>query len=811
MSKAHELGQLGHIVSVSDGISTTVSISGIVSATSFVGDGANLENTGAVVSAGATVGTQRVALTDITSGIMTSAATDSALVYESSTGTLSATSFSGDGANLSNTGAVVSAGSGTQRVALTDITSGIMTSAATDSALTYDSSTGTLSATFLSGDGSNITNAGSTLSAASGTERVVLTNLTSGAMTATSTDSNLTFDASTGTLSATSFSGDGSNLENTGAVVSSGATVGTRRVVLTDITSGIMTSAATNSSLTYDSATGILDASVFAGAWTIGADAGNTYYTFTGPGYDGTEQNPTIYLQRGKKYKFTNNMGAHPFRIQSNTLSTQYNDGLSANVVDNGDIIWDVQWDTPNVLYYECTSHGGMQGYIFISDPEIESGYQYSSFSGVHKASYQVGIGSLAFVTNSTFEPARVIGSRLGQYTIPSFEVRGELQVDGTIASKSDFMVLGISTYFDDSGTQITNPKSSWRTEVYANRMIIGSPMPHAYDWAQNRAPMENYVMVRQASYTAGNDTHSNVAIGRRALSGNHNVCLTPVGGPAGHPQLRRNVIIGAEANRYGGTGTFGDGYGSGCFDSVLIGSQVASGVRTPLQCVAIGAQAMYNNGSTQSSDSTITDHIAIGYRAGRNLRSVGKCVAVGREALISNSSGNGQNTCIGWKAGNSITSGENNTVLGHDADTSAVDVDNEITLGNASVATLRCQVTSITALSDRRDKANIENIPVGLNYINALRPVKFDWARRDGSYQGKKSFGFIAQELDEVQNQFGYKDYSNLVYESNPDKLEAAPMNSYPILVKAVQELSQQNQDLLRRIEELENRLNNE
>jgi hypothetical protein len=88
------------------------------------------------------------------------------------------------------------------------------------------------------------------------------------------------------------------------------------------------------------------------------------------------------------------------------------------------------------------------------------------------------------------------------------------------------------------------------------------------------------------------------------------------------------------------------------------------------------------------------------------------------------------------------------------------------------------------------------------------MRPVKFDWKMRSGENVGKKQFGFIAQELDEVQDKFGYKEYTNLVYHSNPDKLEATPMNTYPILVKAVQELSQQNEDLLRRIEELEKRL---
>ena len=58
-----------------------------------------------------------------------------------------------------------------------------------------------VTATSFFGDGAGLQNTGSTLQAASGVERVVLTSLTTGQMTTTSTDGDLTFDASTNTLS----------------------------------------------------------------------------------------------------------------------------------------------------------------------------------------------------------------------------------------------------------------------------------------------------------------------------------------------------------------------------------------------------------------------------------------------------------------------------------------------------------------------------------------------------------------------------------------------------------------------------------
>jgi hypothetical protein len=74
-------------------------------------------------------------------------------------GVVSATSFFGDGSDLSGitAGATLSAGSGDQRIVVTSLTSGTMTAAATDAELTYNSGTNTLSATNFSGNGSAIT------------------------------------------------------------------------------------------------------------------------------------------------------------------------------------------------------------------------------------------------------------------------------------------------------------------------------------------------------------------------------------------------------------------------------------------------------------------------------------------------------------------------------------------------------------------------------------------------------------------------------------------------------------------------------
>jgi len=103
----------------------------------------------------------------------------------------------------------------------------------------------------------------------------------------------------------------------------------------------------------------------------------------------------------------------------------------------------------------------------------------------------------------------------------------------------------------------------------------------------------------------------------------------------------------------------------------------------------------------------------------------------------------------------------------------------------------LRCAQTTITAISDQRDKKNIVPLPIGLEFINELNPVEFDWNMRDGGKVDIHEFGFIAQELKSAQEKLGIK-VPNLVYEANPDKLEASYGTLLPVMVKAIQELKE-------------------
>jgi hypothetical protein len=110
--------------------------------------------------------------------------------------------------------------------------------------------------------------------------------------------------------------------------------------------------------------------------------------------------------------------------------------------------------------------------------------------------------------------------------------------------------------------------------------------------------------------------------------------------------------------------------------------------------------------------------------------------------------------------------------------------------------------------LSDARDKKDVKDLSTGLEFVEALRPVEFTWNDRDEN--GKHDiadFGFIAQDLKKAQEDAEKAEVLKLVYDENPDKLEATPGNLMTPLIKAVQELSLKVKTLEDKVQALENK----
>lgn len=280
----------------------------------------------------------------------------------------------------------------------------------------------------------------------------------------------------------------------------------------------------------------------------------------------------------------------------------------------------------------------------------------------------------------------------------------------------------------------------------------------------------------------------SNSAIGKNSLhfniSGKDNAAI-------GTYSLQSNTSGNANT-ACGKAGLFSnvDGTSNSSLGSYAMFNNVSGSFNT-----ALGLEALKSN--TAGSYNTAA---GVGALNNNSVGSQNTCYGV--NALYANSSGN-YNTALGLEAGmggggNPLanTTGVNNTFIGAGAIGASGEESHVITLGNGQIVALRCQVPNITALSDARDKTNISRIPAGLGFINALNPVAFEWNTRDGAKVGIPEFGFIAQELLEVQALTGIT-VPNLVSTVNPDKLEASVGTLLPVLVNAVQELTTMVKDL--------------
>ena len=243
---------------------------------------------------------------------------------------------------------------------------------------------------------------------------------------------------------------------------------------------------------------------------------------------------------------------------------------------------------------------------------------------------------------------------------------------------------------------------------------------------------------------------------------------------------------------------------------NTTFGDAAALSLTSGVENTIIGEQAGKLNGSRRTF---------VGMETGKNATGQYNC-AFGKSALR-NSTGQGNvafgnfagdsittgisNTSVGTNAGSfTLTTGSNNMMLGNGSLPTASGVSNEITLGNSSISVLRCAVTSITSLSDARDKTDIKDLSYGIDFIKSLTPREFTWNNRfekdvNGNdfyseNKGKKDFGFVAQEVQALDD-----DTLRLVYSSNPEKLEMSYGKLVPILVQAVKELTS-------RLEALEN-----
>jgi hypothetical protein len=236
--------------------------------------------------------------------------------------------------------------------------------------------------------------------------------------------------------------------------------------------------------------------------------------------------------------------------------------------------------------------------------------------------------------------------------------------------------------------------------------------------------------------------------------------------------------------------------------------------------CVAVGANTLLantdgysNTGVGYYSLAACIDGVtnaALGNHSGAAITSGSSNTAVGSGSLGQCTTG-GTNTAVGRQALTGLITYSNCSGIGY---LSAVTGSNQIQLGNSSTT-----VYAFGAVQDRsdiRDKADVEDTQLGLDFLNRLRPVAFRWDYRedyfdmvdgvrvpvpkDGSRKRSRFHqGFIAQEVKQVTTELGtdfggYQDHS---VNGGEDVLTLGYEEFIAPMVKAIQELNAEIQML--------------
>jgi trimeric autotransporter adhesin len=315
--------------------------------------------------------------------------------------------------------------------------------------------------------------------------------------------------------------------------------------------------------------------------------------------------------------------------------------------------------------------------------------------------------------------------------------------------------------------------------------------------------------------YTTGTE---NVAVGNYALTGGHDL-------DGRIANNNYNVAVGYGSMRYiyEGSNNSAAGYMS-LFKNETGHLNTTNGSNSMFNTLyggyntVSGAYGLYTNVGGNSN--TASGYAAL-YQTTASFNT-----GVGTYALYYNTTGS-NNTSIGYSASPNTGSLSNTTAIGYFATATA---SNQVRIGNSSITSIG-GYTGWTNISDGRVKKNVkENVP-GLSFIKQLRAVTYNLdldkadditgvskkelrkgesgndehiltARKEKEQQVYT--GFIAQEVAKAADDAGYN-FSGVDQPKNDKDLYGLRYAEFVVpLVKAVQELSQQNEELQKQITEL-------
>ena len=315
------------------------------------------------------------------------------------------------------------------------------------------------------------------------------------------------------------------------------------------------------------------------------------------------------------------------------------------------------------------------------------------------------------------------------------------------------------------------------------------------------------------------------VKLGQDAGLTNQSINAVAIGYQAGQTtQGESAVAIGTLAgNSNQGAGAFAFGANAGLTDqganATALGAQ-AGQTSQGVQCLALGfnagqiSQGNYSLaiGRDSGSNNQSANSVAIGNAAGQTTQGT-TAVAIGYNAGLTNQGDNA--IAVGRGAG--LTNQPVNSIVLANYGNAVPTASNQIVIG-ASNYDVQIGDGNVSSVSDARDKYDVQDIPLGLDFVNELKPKFYKYDIRelyeetdeegvltkrtpDRSLAGiRYHSGFIAQDVKATMDTFGvdfgvYRDEAVKAEEVHKEratgKLSLCYREFIAIQTKAIQELS--------------------
>lgn len=389
---------------------------------------------------------------------------------------------------------------------------------------------------------------------------------------------------------------------------------------------------------------------------------------------------------------------------------------------------------------------------------------------------------------------------------------------DGKSDSTGSSVFLGIEAGAQDNGTNNQNTGIGFQSlqKITSGIRNVGIGyhtlknntasynVAVGYNALLNNTTGVDNVAIGSGALSTNTSGKNNVAIGKNSLKNSSQSGNTAIGNRALELNSTgvSNNAIGTSTLGKNLTGSYNNAMGNGALSNNTTGSLNAAYGNTSLSKNTSGSRNTAFGARTLADNETGINNVAVGIEALFKSKIVSDNVAVGNEALKANLTGS-NNVAIGTKALRD-NQGTNNVAIGFKSAMTSNN-SNTVTLGNSSHNNYIMYTASWTQASDRSLKHSIKQIPVGLDFVNQLNPVEYVY--NNAAKKTNKTFGFIAQEIDELVKKSDIKG-DVIVSEIGDGMLGLKQVELIPVLTKAIQEQQTHIDNLEQKLDMLNKKL---